>query len=72
MTRSCDAPGRSERLRKGKLKVEAAVLDDVARELPQHVARDRVDIDAPILVKPVVAMGPSHSINWWSASGGLC
>lgn len=39
-------------LKQGKVTVEAATLDDLAGELPQHVARDGVDIDALILVKP--------------------
>lgn len=39
-------------LKQGKIKVEAAALDDEAEALPQHVARADINIDDLILVKP--------------------
>lgn len=39
-------------LKQGRLRVEAAMLDDTASDLPQYAARDDVDVDQLILVQP--------------------
>lgn len=39
-------------LRQAKVKIEAVLLDEDASALPQHIARDDVDIDQLVLVKP--------------------
>lgn len=39
-------------LRQGKVKIKAVILEDDAGELPSFVARDDVDIDSLVLVKP--------------------
>lgn len=55
-------------LKQGRLKVEAAMLDDTASELPQHVARDDVDIDQLILVRPEELANVGHKYTKPSAS----
>lgn len=39
-------------LKQGKLRVEAASLDDAASDLPRYVVREGIDLDGLILVKP--------------------
>ncbi len=41
-------------LKQGKVKIKAVLLDDEAGELPSFVAREDVDIDSLVLVKPGV------------------
>lgn len=38
-------------MKQARVKIEAALVDDMASELPQHISRDDVDIDQLVLVR---------------------
>ncbi|AHE55040.1 hypothetical protein NX02_16810 [Sphingomonas sanxanigenens DSM 19645 = NX02] len=40
-------------LKQARVRIEAAVIDKTASELPQHISRDDIDIDTLVLVRSV-------------------